>query len=333
MKASWMGVLVFLGPTLAAAAPAIESSRETGGAAGRVVDLQGRPVARARVWAADRAAKVEARSRTDNEGHFRLESINAERAVAIWAEAPEQGLAREHFEDVRIYAGRETDVGDLCLVPGARLSGRVVDAKGQPVAGARAIVKSWHFTLGHTITPNGPDWTVRGADDGQIRTPSLPVGKTDITITAPGKARLSLEKRIEPGQSAIDLGDIQLDDEQPITGTVVDQDGKPVRGATVVIDSDWDSRARTDHAGHFTVRGAPLKATWIRVEAPGYFDPTLRPVHELKGKRTDLRMPLQKAYTVQGRAIDADTGAPVDFQLVQLCTVTRDEEGHITLTG
>lgn len=309
-----------------------ESPRETGGAVGRVVDPAGRPIAGAKVWAEVRA-NILGRARTDADGHFRLETVNAERAITLWAEASEQGLAREHFEDVRIFAGRETDVGDLMLVPGAQLSGRVVDAKGQPVTESRAIIKSWHFELGHTITPNGPDWKVRGADDGQLRTAPLPVGRTDITIRARGKAVRPLDRQIQPGQTAIDLGDVRLDDEQPITGLVVDQDGKPVSGATVVIDGDWDNRARTDHAGHFTVRDAALKATWIRVEAPGYFDPTLRPTHELKGQRTDLRMPLQKAYTVEGSVIDADTGAPVDFQLVQLCTVIRDEEGHVTLAG
>lgn len=316
----------------AAAGPGGEAVKQTGSIVGRVTDPDGRPVAGAEVWTGD-YDKVEVRARTGADGRFRLEPVGDEHTATLWAECEPEGLAREHFDEVRVFAGRETDLGDIALAPGARLSGRAVDDDGRPVAGAELIIQSWHHILGYTITPNGPNWAARGDEAGRFRTPALPVGETDLTLRAPGKARRRLDQRIEPGRSAIDLGDIRLDDEKPITGIVLDQDDRPVAGAQVVVDADYDHPATTDPDGRFAVRDAAIDDSWIRVEAPGYFDPTLRPIHKLEGQRTDLRLALQKAYTVEGSVLDAETGEPVEFEQVQLCTVERDGANHVTLVG
>jgi hypothetical protein len=327
-------VVLALGAILAGAGPGDEATRTKGKGtvAGRLIDLEGRPVAGAEVWAGDRN-QVATRARTGADGRFRLGPLSDERAVTIWAEHEERGLAREHFEDVRIFAGRETDLGDVALVPGARLLGRVVDGRGRPVAEARATVLSRRHILGYTVTPNGPKWAVRGDDRGRFRTPALPVGKLELTVTAPGRARQYLDPLVEPGKTAIDLGEIRLEDERPVTGVVVDQDGRPVAGARVVVDADDEHAATTDDTGRFAVRGAAIDAGWMYIEAPGYFDPALNPYHELKGRRADLRMVLQKAFTVEGSVVDADTDAPVEIDHVQLCTVERDEDNKITLAG
>ena len=301
-------VAVALAAALAGAEPGDEATKGTGTIAGRVIDLDGRPVAGAKVWAGDRDP-VAARARTGTDGRFRLGPVSDERATTVWAEDEERGLAREHFENVRVFAGRDTDLGDVALAPGARLSGRVVDVKGQPVAGAQATILSQRLVLGHTLTLNGPKWTVQGGDQGRFRTPALPVGLLDLTVTAPGKARRHRGPLVEPGRAAIDLGDVRLEDERPVTGVVVDQDSRPVAGATVVVDADFDHPATSDANGRFAVRDAAINAVWFLVEAAGYFDPTPQGGHELKGQRTDLRIALQKAYTVQGSVIDAETGA------------------------
>ena len=325
-------VAVALVGALAGAGTADEATKGMGTVVGRVIDLEGRPVAGAEVWADDRG-QVAARARTGTDGRFRLGPVSDERATTVWAEDEDRDLAREHFDDVRVFAGQETNLGDVALAPGARLSGHVVDVEGRPVAGARATILSRRHVLGHTVTLNGPKWTVQGDDRGRFRTPALPVGQLDLTVTAPGKARRYLGPLVEPGQAAIDLGDLRLDDERPITGVVVDQDGRPVAGAKVVVDADYDHPASTDDKGRFAVRDAAIDAVWFLVKVPGYFDPSLRPFRELKGQRTDLRIALQKAYTVEGSVIDAESGAPVDFELVQLCTVERDEDNKVTLVG
>lgn len=299
---------------------------------GRVIDLDGRPVAGAEIWTEARD-QAEARVRSGADGRFRLGAVNDERAPTIWVEAPDLGLAREHFENIRIFKGRESDVGDLTLAPGARLSGRVVDAKNQPVASSTITIASRRHVMGYTITHNGPPWTVKGDNDGRFRLPTLPVGLAEFAIRAPGKALRHTSQRIEPGRPELDLGDVRLDDERPITGVVVDQDGRPLRGASVVVDAEYDHPGIADDKGNFAVRDAAIDAQWFLAEAHGYFDPTLAPFHELKGKRTDLRIVLQEAFGIEGSVIDADTGAPVEFKRVQLCTVERDKDNTVSLLG
>jgi hypothetical protein len=325
-------LVVACGAAIFGAGAGDKPGKEVGSISGRVVDLDGRPVAGASVWTGDRN-QVTARARTAADGRFHLNSVSAERAATVWAEDEEKELAREHFEDVRVFAGRDIDLGDVTLVPGVRLVGRFVDKEGRPVAGAEATIQSWHLILGHTITPNGDKWTVRGDDQGRFRTPALPSGMVDFTARAAGKARCNLGRHVEPGQGTVDLGDVHFDDEQPITGVVVDQDGQPVAGATMVVDGDRDHPASTDEKGRFSVHDAATKSTWIYLDARGYFDPTLGRIHELKGQRSGLRFVLQKAFTVEGSVVDADTGAPVAIERMQLCTVQRDEDNQVTLVG
>jgi hypothetical protein len=326
-------LVVALGAILAGAGTAAgEVAQGTGTVVGRVVDLEGRPVVGAAVWAGDRD-QVEAQVRTDADGRFRLGPLSEERAATIWAEDEAKGLARQYFDDVRVVAGRETDLGAVVLAPGARVLGRAVDRDGRPVVGVEATITSRHHVLGHTVTLNGMKWTVRGDEQGQIRTPALSVGDTELIIRAPGKARQYLSRLIEPGQSVIDLGDVKLEDEKPITGLVVDQDGQPIAGARISVDADYDHPAITGADGRFIVHDAATDASWYRIDAAGYFDPTLKPFRKLEGHRIALRIALQKAYTIEGSVIDVDTGAPVEFEQVQLCTVVRDEDAHVTLVG
>lgn len=333
-RACGNGMVVVLAMASAGAGPGAGGSGEKGTVVGRVTDLDGQPVSGAEIWteARDREA-ASTRTRSGSDGRFRLRPVDDERAAIVWVEAQERGLAREHFDEVRVFAGRETDVGDLPLAPGARLVGRVVDVKGQPIAGATASIVSRRHVMGHTITQNGPDWTLQGDDQGRFKTPALPVGLVEFIVRAHGKALRHSSQLVEPGRSEIDLGDLRLDDERPITGVVVDQDGRPVRGASVVVDADYNHPAISDDQGRFTVRDAAVDAMWYMAEARGYFDQTLQQYHELKGKRTDHRIVLQEAFTIEGSVVDAETGAPIEFGQVQLCTVLRDEDNKVTLAG
>ena len=73
-------------------------------------------------------------TRSGADGRFRLPALKPDKPVTVWADAP--GLARERRDDVRIFPGKDHDIGRLTLLPGTRIVGRVVDAQGKPVAGA-----------------------------------------------------------------------------------------------------------------------------------------------------------------------------------------------------
>jgi len=136
-----------------------------------------------------------------------------------------------------------------------------------------------------------------------------------------------------------------------ISGTVVNEDGKPIPGATVYVSEEASSLvdansvvARTDVAGRFDF-GRKLKhgvyEIYGRNEKAGYPDPTSKfyqPLNfspqkvQLFGDHPAERVTVQlneKAAILAGRVFDADTGRPLKAGVG--FTNLRTEAGHSVL--
>jgi hypothetical protein len=301
---------------------------QTGAVTGLVVDLQGRPVAEAEVWGVAYQEKF-GPTRCGGDGRFRLPDLKFDKPVTIWADAP--GLARERRDDVRIFPGKDRDLGRLTLLPGTRISGRAVDVQGKPLAGAAIDLKHYRHQLGHTISSQGTEWTLGAGADGRFTTPPLPAGAGWFTLVAPGKVRTFVQKNAEPGTPLVDLGDVKLPDEKLVTGVVADAEGKPAPGVEVIPDYDWENVAKTDKDGRFTVHGVGTDLKSLRLRSNDYFAP--KEFNVVPGQ-TDLKLTVIKAYEIHGTAVDAETGKPVLIDTVRLCTVVRDpDDGHVSLVG
>src|SRR5262249_36282551 len=122
----------------------------TGAITGRVVDLEGRPIAGAEVWGLAFRDKA-GTTRSGADGRFRLAPLKEDKPVTVWADAP--GFARQRHEaqriGVHVFAGRDHEIGPIVLLPGTRIRGRAVDARGRPVAGAKILVQDYRHVLGH----------------------------------------------------------------------------------------------------------------------------------------------------------------------------------------
>lgn len=301
---------------------------QTGAVTGIVVDLKGRPLAGAEVWGLAYQEKF-GPTRTGADGRFRLPDLKFDKPVTIWADAA--GLARERRDDVRIFPGKDRDLGRLTLLPGTRITGRIVDAQGKPVAGAAVDLKLYRHQLGHTIASQGTEWTLSASGDGRFTTSALPAGSGHFVFAAPGKVRTFVQKNAEPGTAKADLGDVTLPDEKPVTGVVTDGDGKPAPGVDVIPDYDWENAAQTDKEGRFTVHGVGDGLKSLRLQSNDYFAPK---EFDVTPGQTDLNLTVIKAYEIHGTAVDAETGKPVPVDTVRLCTVMRDpDDGHVTLAG
>jgi hypothetical protein len=301
---------------------------QTGAVTGLVVDQQGRPVAGAAVWGVSQQEKF-GPTLSGDDGRFRLPALKPDEPVTIWADMP--SLARQRRDDVRIFPGKDRDIGRLTLLPGTRISGRVVDAQGKPVARAGVKLDLFRHQLGHTISSQGTEWTLNAAGDGRFTTPPLPAGEGHFSLGAPGKVHTFIQKKAEPGTPVVDLGDVTLPDELPVVGVVTDEEGKPAPGVEVIPDYDWKNPAKTDEGGRFTVHGVGKDLKSLRLESNDYFAPT--PFDVAPGQ-TDLKLTVIKAYEIHGTAVDAETGKPVTVDTVRLCMVRRDpDDGHVSLAG
>jgi hypothetical protein len=301
---------------------------QTGAVTGQVVDLQGHPVVGAAVWGVAYQEKY-GPTRSDAEGRFHLSGLKLDKPVTVWADVPR--LARERRDDVRLFAGKDRDIGRLTLLPGTRMIGRAVDAQGKPVAGADVRLELYRHQLGHTITSQGTEWTFQAGADGRFATVPLPAGSAWFSLRSAGKVRTSAGKTAEPGTLTVDLGDVVLPDEILVSGVVTDGEGKPAPGVEIVADYDWQNPVKSSADGRFTLHGVGKGLKTLHLQSNDYFAP--KPFDVAPGQ-TDLKLTVIKAYEIHGTAVDAETGQPVPIDTVRLCTVVRDpDDGHVSLHG
>jgi hypothetical protein len=296
-----------------------------------VVDIAGKPVGGAEVWGISWGAAARAevgRTKTDAEGRFRLAPLKADKSVDLFFDAP--GMARERSENLHVFEGRDHDIGSMVLVAGTRVAGRVVDAKGGPIGGVRLAIEVYHRTLSHTISSDQTNWTLDADASGRFETPALPSGEAALSFAAPGKVRTRLDRRTVPGTAAIELGDVKLDDEVPVSGVVLDKAGQPAPKVEVMVDYDYQNTTKTDDQGRFTLGGLGRDAKEVRLTSNDYFAPKPFPIGP---DRLNLRLEVTKAYEIKGTAVDAETGAPVNLETVRLCIVVHLPDGTTSLQG
>jgi Carboxypeptidase regulatory-like domain len=328
MVRGWgIGWMLACASCVTTAASGADGPKPAGGIVGQVVDIRGIPISGASVWGVSLRKEI-GRVQSDAEGRFRLGSIPVDKAVDVWYEAA--GMARERREGVHAFEGKDHDLGSLILVPGTRISGRVVDQGGRPIAGASIAIEVFRRVLGHTIDSDQARWEISSDAEGRFQTSSLPAGEGQLAFASTGKVRTSQYRRTMPGTAEMDLGDVKLEDEIPIRGVVVDQSGKPAPKVEVMADYDYKNTVTTDEQGRFTLGGTGKKAREIRLTSNDYFAPKPFPIG---ADRANLRLEVIKAYEVRGSAVDAETGAPVNVDSVRLCIVVHEPDGTTSLRG
>jgi protocatechuate 3,4-dioxygenase beta subunit len=202
---------------------------------------------------------------------------------------------------VTIAAGQTISNADQFLQPGAVISGRVLDERGQPVADARvsALRQLPGGAARVRLLPDGQ--SVPTNDLGEFRVHSLPAGEYYVQAAprpdspfgnAPSRpttmaatfypsttdAAASYPITVATGQT---VGDILITmlvvPAYEISGVVVDESGVPVADAMIMLQHDPAAgvvpmrppgRARTDAAGQFVIPNVTSGAYLISAAAP-----------------------------------------------------------------
>jgi hypothetical protein len=159
--------------------------------------------------------------------------------------------------------GETIDLGDATLDPGVDVAGRVEDAAGTPIVGARVTTGGAY--AGDTVSPD-----VRKAStaaDGSFRLEHMTTGPLDLTVAAPEFVRTTTRVDAAPGGGAVV---VRLYRGALLTVKVVDAAGVPIPGASIVAraaNSTSDAATdRADHRGVAELRVAPGK---VRVAVDG----------------------------------------------------------------
>lgn len=291
---------------------------------GRVVDERGEPVATARVemrWQDVLPEDPRRRvgepilrgARVDAEGRFELRGFPARSSVHLAAFAP----AYVGSEDLEVTLPRPAGSPGLRLVleRGAVLRGRVTTAAGEPVPAVRVGVRSA---------------TANTDDDGVYWLEGVETGAQEVVFVHPAQGRKDVPFEVLPGTNLLDLA---FDAGQEVGGRAVDEDGKPVAGARVELETVERSELRsyrdvTGEDGRFRLkpvhdglyRLSAAAAGFAESQAPGTVAVAGLPVE-------NLEVVLGRGTLLAGKILGLE---PEDLQKVE---VTAYGEGGATLPG
>ncbi len=274
---------------------------------GVVRDEAGKPVAGAKISANAPPTEKEssgysipfAETTTDAQGRWRVDDAPADLvSVNVGVEAP--GFLRGGGPPSR-------DLGAVIVLKrGFTVKGRVLDSEGKPLAGASVSVGGDFSSRSNTKTDSGGDFVVENCQPGaQLVTVRAEGFAPDLKEIHP-EDKPALQFRLGPGHT--------------LRGKVVDQQGKPVAGATIAAET-WrahrslDFRVGTGNDGRFEWRSAPADVVLYSLWKPGFMS---RRQVSLAPDVAEQSLTLNPVLVISGRVTDASTGRPVpEFRAVQ----------------
>jgi len=277
---------------------------------------------------------------TDTNGHF----------VMTWNQPDRSGfyyepllIARDLKKNLAFAQSLDeaTTNLELRLEPGLTVTGRARDAKGKPLANAKAEIMWWTEHMGGTVGK-----TVPADSEGRFEINALPPGRHyGVIVSAEGYGQVTHDvaqdaqgRRIELEPYVLPLAD------QRIAGEVLDGDDKPVADANVFGYGDGQpaSNAKTDAKGQFSFSAVCAGPIHLQVSTSngGFGDTTA------EGGETNVIIQLGAAGAVftssstikiRGRVTDLE-GKPAPQVRVSLfpsfsaAEKQTDGEGCFTLT-
>ncbi|HVT87582.1 MAG TPA: sigma-70 family RNA polymerase sigma factor [Tepidisphaeraceae bacterium] len=281
---------------------------------GIVRDSSGKPVAGATVIAGDdRDRPAQANAPTDADGKFEITGVAKNIGTAV---VNARGFAPQL---IQYGTSDKPKPAEVRLDPPSKIEGFVVEANGQPVAGARVEVDQWRGTYALA-------WNARTDRDGHFEWDQAP--GDEFTLTILGKNRSTVDSyRIIPGQPPVRITIYPI---QKISGRVVDvETHKPLPQFTMIYGIRWaggddviwqhqDVRTLTD--GQYEANIADFNSGGrLRVEADGYVPSSSRIVTASEGNLT-IDFELRKGTGPAGVVVDAQDHPQSDTTIYSIAT-------------
>jgi beta-lactamase regulating signal transducer with metallopeptidase domain/peroxiredoxin len=189
------------------------------------------------------------------------------------------------------------------LKRGLTVTGRIDDAAGRPVRGARVL-----FGPRSGGTPGPPRGTTK--ERGEFTLENCEPGPSIITVEAEGLAPRIEDVRVEAKTAPVEIR--MTEPGSILRVKVVDVQGKPIAGAFVGA-SNWRGHqtiqfwAETDRDGRLVWRSAPKDAVRYNISKAEY----MWMQAELMASEREQTVTLHPKLVISGRVTDADTGGPV----------------------
>lgn len=258
---------------------------------GRVVDPEGRPIGRATVYCFSEEATADA------DGRYSLRAATSEGEMQVWAYAP--GYSQSEVKVMVWHPGQNRAV-DLRLLPGMILHGRVVDERGEPVAGATVARSRWKG--------------VRTSTDEEGRFELGSLRSLDVVVEKEGYVSSSFQFDEEERDVEVE---IELPRGAVVTGRVTREDDTPLAGVWLCLGSSPSSTesvdAYSDAEGSFAFSCVPSGTRKLWAMRHGLERARLEiDVPRSGGRLDDLDVVLRQGHFLAGRVVD-ESGDPMPW--------------------
>ena len=250
---------------------------------------------------------------TDGEGRFDLYGVPPGTGYALSAAGPQMALEERYGIDVR--EGQVVDV-DIIGHPGAFIAGQVLDPMGEPCGGANVAMV--YLDVSRVLfSADGRAEPIVTNAEGRFLIDHVAAGRIGFIAATDGYAASEIvDLTVVDGGRYEDLA-FTLGDGRTVTGIVVDDEDRPVAGATVEIrpferpnDPDVLKLAlkvrnvvsETKADGVFVARGIDSERVFLQASKPGYVTEVRFNV-KIDGEQ---RIVLTRGVTVRGRVVGPD---------------------------
>ncbi len=284
---------------------------------GRVVDVDGRGVAAARVlgfFAGESATLPDATA--DWDGSFVLAGLEP---GTHWLDVTAAG----HGGAKRQVAAGSQDVV-ITLAPAGTLAGRVVDERGSAIEAFTVLARAT-APRGDIVISQAP--LAVEASDGRFVLEDLAEGDYVVEAYAAGRRPGSSEAvSVRPGR-AVDVGRIRLEMGATVRGVVVDAGGVPIAAADVMALGPTRSRSPIPRGasgldGGFELQGVPFGVVDICAQHPDFASGKATVEVEPGAPAASARVVLSAGGRIEGRARRRDgsgvPGAYIEVQAAEL---------------
>lgn len=298
----------------------------------------------------EKGTRNEAHCLSDAQGRFSLENVGPAPSLRLHVAHPRYV---PRFVSIKAFDGKRRSLGDVILAQGGTVSGVVADPSGRPLMNATVTGRPLDreggssFLSFSSLIHLGSDWQAVSDASGFFRITGLPAGKADFTAThAEHPMGRTRNIAVQKGRETENVKIVLLAGKS-ITGRVLDSEGRPVAGASAMVEPELNfdlndfesletmipdlilnlSPVTSDESGYFTIKGLEEGCYTVLIEADSFLPFRKEGV---EAGTTGLKAVVQKGGWLFGRVIDAATGDGVsDFSI----EAERDRDAPEILEG